>query len=279
MRKRNANSLLLRTITRLLQKNNKNNNNPDNLSKWTTIISCLTGIISLIIALISAYYSYKAIQTSTEHNKKSIQPLLVLYPKGEKDTQTYGIYLSNHGLGPARITDIKLNGNSYSKILNEQWLELFYEAQLTASVSPKQSELKLTEKNSCKQQFFNNILQSNINSIKQSNNSELTKWQEINQLIGFKDFFIKSCENPTAAQNALSFWQCLKTGSLEKNSIISKDTETILEVQHIRLNDKKCTTEMISFSKWLILNNFTIEYESPLYEDSFLKGIAEIRKF
>ena len=36
---------------------------------------------------------------------------------------------------------------------------------------------------------------------------------------------------------------------------------------------------MISFSKWLILNNFTIEYESPLYEDSFLKGIAEIRKF
>ena len=278
MRKRNANSLLLRTSIQLLQKNKKNNTNSDNLSKWTTIISCLTGIISLIIALISAYYSYKAIQISTEHNKKSIQPLLVLYPKGEKDTQTYGIYLSNNGLGPARITGIKLNGKSYSKILNEQWLELFYEAQLTNPVSPKQSALKLTEKNSCKQ-LFHTILQSNINSIKQSRSSELTKWQEINQLVNFKNFFIKSCENPTAAQNALSFWQCLKTGSIEKNSIIAKDTETILEVQHIKLDDKKCTTEMVSFSKWLILNKFTIEYESPLYEDSFLKGIAEIRKF
>ena len=74
-----------------------------------------------------------------------MQPLLNLYPKGEKDTKEYGIYLSNQGLGPARIISIKINEKNYSKVSTIEWLDLFYDSQLTNNYQELSSGLRGAE--------------------------------------------------------------------------------------------------------------------------------------
>ncbi|WP_123805964.1 hypothetical protein [Neisseria chenwenguii] len=96
-------------------------------------------------------------------------------------------------------------------------------------------------------------------------------------------FFIKTCENPTAANIVYSFWECLKTGSIKNGSIIrSGDTEKLLEVKHDKINDEICTKNIIGFSNWLIESGFEIDYGSPLYPESSeqnLKGTVKIHEF
>ncbi|WP_435694528.1 hypothetical protein [Uruburuella suis] len=252
-------------------------------TKYADFVSFFVSIASLLIAMFSLYIAYQSSESSREyanhaieHNKKSVQPLLNLYPKGEKDTKEYGIYLSNQGLGPARIISIKINEKNYSKVSTIEWLDLFYDSQLTNNYQELSSGLRGAE---C-EQYLQFKIQEEIESIQKSDNSELSKNEEIKQLKELQPFFQKSCSNPNAAQKAYSFWECLKVGSIQSGAIIRTGAhEKILEVIYSKLDNIDCTQEIVSFSKWLINVGFEIGYESPLYDDESLKNRIKIHNF
>ena len=263
----------------------KKSTDSDTLTKWTAIISSFTGVVSLIIAMVSAYYSSKSAESSQkstnasiEHNKKSVQPLLTLFPNGEKDAKAYGIYLQNQGLGPARITSIKINGKEYSTLFHKEWLDLFYEFHLINNENRQKTDLSAQRQ--CEKRF-SDIVEQEIELVQQTGNSEFEKRGEVDQARELKNFLTKNCHNPIAVQKTYSFLGCLKTGSLEKGTIVSVGTDKniLLEVIHSKLEDEKCTNGIINFSKWLISTGFEIKYESPFYNDDFLKGSTKISNF
>ncbi|WP_123805963.1 hypothetical protein [Neisseria chenwenguii] len=93
---------------------------------------CNFCIIFSYCCCIAIYIAYKSNESNIDHSKKSVTPLLSLFPKGEKDTKEYGVYLSNQGLGPAKVNSIKINNQYYYKIDSMDWLDLFYKAEIEA---------------------------------------------------------------------------------------------------------------------------------------------------
>ena len=82
--------------------------------------------IAIVISFSALSLSYWQFADGREHNRKSIQPMLVITPYLEGSGGRNGVYLSNPGLGPAILKDFTVtsNGITYGGLGKSHWKEV-----------------------------------------------------------------------------------------------------------------------------------------------------------
>ncbi len=104
----------------------------------------VTAIASVIIALAAIFISvWQGVETR-KHNQLSVTPKLDIFQESRQKVRSIGLFIANHGLGPAIIGDIiisvretqfKVNTeNGLIEVLdklgiNEQWVQYHYISQ------------------------------------------------------------------------------------------------------------------------------------------------------
>jgi len=78
------------------------------LTEWTALLSAVAAIFSVVIACIALWYSRKQVQMHETHNRLMATPHLSGWTHIDSDENIYGYTLENAGIGPAVITNIKL---------------------------------------------------------------------------------------------------------------------------------------------------------------------------
>lgn len=92
--------------------------------KWVTAQTGVA-VVATAVSLAAAFFSWKQLEISREHNRLSLQPALQLAPYAEGPGGRNGLYLSNEGIGPARLTgfEVRAGQHVFPKLGQDQWKE------------------------------------------------------------------------------------------------------------------------------------------------------------
>lgn len=75
------------------------------------IVACCAIIVSIISLIYSVRYSRKTLKVQIKHNKKSVEPIITHTSISKYNNLE--IYLTNEGLGPAKISNLKFRYKSH----------------------------------------------------------------------------------------------------------------------------------------------------------------------
>ncbi|MCA0177976.1 MAG: hypothetical protein LCH73_17085 [Proteobacteria bacterium] len=92
----------------------------------TKRIELYLSVSAVAISVVALLLSWYQLDVGRRHNQLSVRPLLLLTPHLEGPTGRNGLYLSNQGLGPAILRDIRVTvgEQSFEGLGKSKWREV-----------------------------------------------------------------------------------------------------------------------------------------------------------
>lgn len=92
-------------------------------------IELIASVSAVLISLFAVGLSWWQLEVGREHNRLSVRPLVIVTPYLEGPGGRNGLYLSNEGLGPAVLKDMKavVAGKSFGGLGMSHWRQILKE--------------------------------------------------------------------------------------------------------------------------------------------------------